>query len=54
MLVSMVRSEMIDPTSILINVEPPTSAIDAYKAFNERQPGWIKVELLPGLVPASQ
>ena len=25
-------------------------AIDAYKAFDERQPGWIKVELKP---PAS-
>ena len=24
------------------------SAIDAYKTFDERQPGWIKVELKPG------
>ena len=25
------------------------SAIDAYKAFDERQQGWLKVELTPGL-----
>jgi hypothetical protein len=24
-----------------------TSAIEAYKAFDQRQPGWIKVELKP-------
>jgi len=30
--------------------EPLTSAIDAYRAFDERQPGWIKVELRPSRV----
>ena len=49
-LVDMVRSGIIDPTEILTQKEPLTSAIDAYKAFDERQPGWIKVELKP---PAS-
>jgi threonine dehydrogenase-like Zn-dependent dehydrogenase len=24
------------------------SVIDAYKAFDERRPGWLKVELVPG------
>ena len=27
--------------------EPLTSAIEAYKAFDQRQPGWLKVELEP-------
>jgi len=26
-----------------------TSVIDAYKAFDTRQPGWVKVELVPGV-----
>ena len=47
-LVDMVRSGMIDPTKILTQVEPLTSVIDAYKAFDKRQAGWVKVELLPG------
>jgi threonine dehydrogenase-like Zn-dependent dehydrogenase len=46
-LVAMVRTGAIDPKQILTQVEPITSAIDAYKAFDRRQPGWIKVELLP-------
>jgi threonine dehydrogenase-like Zn-dependent dehydrogenase len=28
-------------------VEPLTSVIEAYKAFDQRQAGWIKVELEP-------
>jgi threonine dehydrogenase-like Zn-dependent dehydrogenase len=47
-MVELVRTGAIDPTAILTEIEPMTSAIDAYKAFDERQPGWIKVELLPG------
>jgi threonine dehydrogenase-like Zn-dependent dehydrogenase len=46
-LTQMVRAGMIDPSEILTKVEPLTSAIDAYKLFDRRQPGWIKVELLP-------
>ena len=46
-LVDMVRSGIVDPTDILTQQEPLTSAIDAYKGFDERQPGWIKVELTP-------
>lgn len=47
-LVDMVRSGEVEPTEILTQVEPLTSVIDAYKAFDTRQPGWIKVELVPG------
>ncbi len=48
MLVDMVESGSIDPQEILTQQEPLMSAIDAYKAFDQRQPGWVKVELLPG------
>jgi threonine dehydrogenase-like Zn-dependent dehydrogenase len=48
-LVEMVRSGTIDPKKILTKVEPMTSAIDAYKAFDRRQAGWMKVELVPSL-----
>lgn len=48
MLVDMVESGSIDPQKILTQQEPLMSAIDAYKAFDQRQPGWVKVELLPG------
>ena len=47
-LVDMVRSGEVDPKQVLTQVEPLTSVIDAYKAFDTRQPGWVKVELVPG------
>lgn len=47
-LVDLVRQGVVNPTEILTQVEPLTSAIEAYKAFDTRQPGWIKVELVPG------
>lgn len=28
-------------------VQPLSSVIEAYKAFDTRQPGWLKVEVLP-------
>jgi threonine dehydrogenase-like Zn-dependent dehydrogenase len=48
-LVEMVRCGAIDPKKILTQVEPMTSAIDAYKAFDQRQAGWMKVELVPSM-----
>ena len=47
MLVEMVRTGAIDPTKILTQTEPMTDSIAAYKAFDQRQAGWIKVELEP-------
>lgn len=47
MLVDMVESGTVDPQEILTQQEPLMSAIDAYKAFDQRQPGWVKVELIP-------
>lgn len=46
-LIELVRSGAVDPMELLSNIQPITSVIDAYKAFDERQPGWIKVELVP-------
>jgi threonine dehydrogenase-like Zn-dependent dehydrogenase len=44
-LISLVDNKMIEPTRILTEHEPLSSAIDAYKLFDERTPGWIKVML---------
>ena len=46
-LVDMVREGTVDPAKILTQVEPIMSVLDAYKAFDRRQPGWVKVELVP-------
>jgi len=47
-LVELVRTGAVEPTEILTKVEPMHAVLDAYKAFDQRQPGWLKVELLPG------
>ncbi|UQA56473.1 zinc-dependent alcohol dehydrogenase [Polyangium aurulentum] len=47
-LIDLVASGVVDPTAILTNREPMVSVIDAYKAFDRRMPGWVKVELKPG------
>jgi threonine dehydrogenase-like Zn-dependent dehydrogenase len=47
MLVNMVRAGVADPTEILTQREPITAAIDAYKEFDRRMPGWMKVMLEP-------
>jgi threonine dehydrogenase-like Zn-dependent dehydrogenase len=44
-LVEMVRSGRVDPLQILTKVEPMSNVVDAYLAFDQRQPGWIKTEL---------
>jgi threonine dehydrogenase-like Zn-dependent dehydrogenase len=46
-LINLVRNGTVDPEKILTQVEPLTSVIEAYKAFDTRQAGWIKVELVP-------
>jgi threonine dehydrogenase-like Zn-dependent dehydrogenase len=46
-LVELVRIGAIDPRGILTKIEPLVSVIEAYKAFDRREPGWVKVELLP-------
>ncbi len=46
-LIDMVAANVVHPTKVLTQVEPLTSVLDAYKAFDQRQAGWIKVELEP-------
>ncbi len=46
-LIELVRTGALEPSKILTQHEPMTSAIEAYKAFDKRQPGWIKVKLEP-------
>lgn len=50
-LVDLVRSGRFDPQRLVTKQRELVSAIEAYKAFDQRQPGWLKVELT---VPASQ
>lgn len=48
LLVDMVRNGTIDPTQVVKEeVQPMESVLEAYKAFDRRMPGWIKVELKP-------
>lgn len=44
-LIKLVQSGTIDPTKIISQYESITSVLDAYKAFDTRQPGWMKVAL---------
>jgi threonine dehydrogenase-like Zn-dependent dehydrogenase len=46
-LLDLVRSGAIDPAEVLTQVEPMTDVIEAYKQFDRRSPGWIKVMLQP-------
>jgi len=46
-LVELVGNGSFDPLSVLTQREPITNAIEAYKAFDTREPGWIKVKLEP-------
>ena len=46
-LIDHVLSGRLDPAAILTQVEPLSDAIAAFEAFDQRQPGWIKVELQP-------
>lgn len=55
-LIELVRSGAFDPTAIITQREGMQSVIDAYKEFDLRRPGWLKVELIPsreGVPPAT-
>lgn len=51
-LIELVQSHTVDPAGVLTQNQPLHSAIDAYKAFDSRQPGWMKVKLEPETVGA--
>jgi len=42
----------VNPTKILTHVGPISGALEAYKNFDKREPGWIKVMLEPQPAPA--
>jgi threonine dehydrogenase-like Zn-dependent dehydrogenase len=44
-LIHLVHAGVVDPEQVLTRREPLTAVLDAYKAFDRRQPGWVKVEL---------
>lgn len=46
-LLEMVQAGIVDPTLILSNTEELMNAIEAYKEFDKREHGWIKVALKP-------
>lgn len=46
-LIELVLNHRIDPAKILTQVKPMSDAIEAFKAFDRRDEGWIKVELHP-------
>lgn len=39
------RPESVDPLQVLTKTEPLTDALDAYKKFDQRGAGWMKVKL---------
>jgi len=41
----LIQGGIIDSSKILTQRRPFASVIDAYKAFDTRQEGWVKVEL---------
>lgn len=47
-LVEMVEGGLADPLSVLSHVEAMDDVIEAYRQFDLRRPGWVKVELKPG------
>lgn len=46
-LIELVQSGVVDPLTILTEERPLKDALNAYKAFDKREAGWIKVELQP-------
>ena len=51
--VSWVKSGRLSPERVLTQLAPVQGAIAAYEAFDRREEGWLKVELLPGTPGAS-
>lgn len=46
-IIRLVRSGRVNPIDVLTQIEPLTSALDAYEQFDQRKAGWMKVELKP-------
>jgi len=46
-LMELVSTGVVEPARVLTQVEPMTDVIEAYKQFDRRTPGWVKVMLEP-------
>jgi threonine dehydrogenase-like Zn-dependent dehydrogenase len=46
-LLEKVKTGEVDPSNIMTNEEPLSSAINAYESFDKKEEGWIKVMLTP-------
>ncbi|MFT3774482.1 MAG: zinc-dependent alcohol dehydrogenase [Minicystis sp.] len=46
-LIELVEAGIVDPSEVLSQRAPIVSALDAYRAFDRREEGWLKVELQP-------
>ncbi|MEJ2863567.1 hypothetical protein [Actinomycetospora flava] len=44
-LLDMVSTGALDPSNVLTRQEPISDAIEAYRVFDQQQPGWVKVAL---------
>ncbi len=47
-LIRMVRAGEVDPSEVLSHVQPLHDAVNAYKSFDKREEGWIKVAMHVG------
>ncbi len=47
-LIELVRTGAVDPTTLVTRHEHVAGAIEAYEAFDRREPGWLKVALEVG------
>lgn len=47
-LIELIQNGSFDPTQLVTQVEKLDAVLDAYKAFDTRRAGWLKVELRPG------
>jgi threonine dehydrogenase-like Zn-dependent dehydrogenase len=52
-LVEFVQGRAVDPAKILTHSAPLMSALEAYRQFDKRQEGWIKVMLDTAAVAAA-
>lgn len=47
LLIDLVQTGVINPAEVLTEIKPLSDALEAYKSFDKRESGWLKVELEP-------
>lgn len=48
-LLDLIQQGTLDPEKLLSRAEEMSDVLSAYRQFDERRPGWLKVELVPGM-----